>query len=306
MAKTQQYYNSLPECSIIDYEVIPLPEAALLWCGVKFEDLSEEVNLLSRISQSIYSHPYIPCLEKKTRIINRAINEGRLRAVREHGEGGEVIIDHLGNIKKNTNGSPIIDHVAYERRHFWIADLKNFISENYPNDRPKTIFHDEELKNVINLEEYERMSKEYQKFLAENTNLQAKVNELHTKLSSKESQIRDQDLAMQSLSIQLQQSKASQQDAEERLEKGRHAYRELLNKHNALSANPNNKLTLDNALYLLGEVLLAVKNDRRKWTQNEITNKILEHRQNENRTTQGLEQRTIEEYFANANKRLKP
>lgn len=120
------------------------------------------------------------------------------------------------------------------------------------------------------------MSKEYQKFLAENTNLQAKVNELHTKLSSKESQIRDQDLAMQSLSIQLQQSKASQQDAEERLEKGRNAYRELLNKHNALSANPNNKLTLDNALYLLGEVLLAVKNDRRKWTQNEITDKILE------------------------------
>ncbi|HHF1961202.1 TPA: hypothetical protein ACPJNL_000104 [Haemophilus influenzae] len=250
MAKTQQYYNSRPECSIIDYEVIPLPEAALLWCGVKFEDLSEEVNLLSRISQSIYSHPYIPCLEKKTRIINRAINEGRLRAVREH--------------------------VAYDRRHFWIADLKNFISENYPNDRPKTIFHDEELKNVVNLEEYERMSKEYQKFLAENTNLQAKVNELHTKLSSKESQIRDQDLAMQSLSIQLQQSKASQQDAEERLEKGRNAYRELLNKHNALSANPNNKLTLDNALYLLGEVLLAVKNDRRKWTQNEITDKILE------------------------------
>lgn len=67
MAKTQQYYNSRPECSIIDYEVIPLPEAALLWCGVKFEDLSEEVNLLSRISQSIYSHPYIPCLEKKNK-----------------------------------------------------------------------------------------------------------------------------------------------------------------------------------------------------------------------------------------------
>lgn len=64
MAKTQQYY-SLTEYSIIDYEVIPLPEAALLWCS------------------------------------------GWLRAVREHREDREIVIDHLGNVKKNTNGSPI-------------------------------------------------------------------------------------------------------------------------------------------------------------------------------------------------------
>ncbi|MGY6773434.1 hypothetical protein [Gallibacterium sp. ZY190522] len=88
MAKPQSYYNSLPECSIIDYEVIPLPEAALLWCGVEFKDLSGEVPFLTNISQSIYRHPYIPCLEKKTRVLNRAINNGTLRAVREHGEGG--------------------------------------------------------------------------------------------------------------------------------------------------------------------------------------------------------------------------
>lgn len=72
------------------------------------------------------------------------------------------------------------------------------------------------------------------------------------------------------------------------------------------SANINNKLNVDNALILLGEVLQVVKSDRRKWTQGEIIDKILEKRQNENATVKGLEQRTIEEYFSNANKRLKP
>lgn len=220
MAKTQQYYNSLPECSIIDYEVIPLPEAALLWCGVKHSELAEEMKYLTRISQSIYSHPYIQCLEKKTKILNRAINEAKLRAVREHGEGGEIILDYLRNIERDNKGNPRIDHVAYDRRHFWISDFKKFISENYPNNRPKTIFHDEELKPIVDLAEYERMNREYQKLLTENTNLK-------TALSSAESKNRDSDLALQSMAIQVQQAKKAQTDAEERLEKGRELYRQL-------------------------------------------------------------------------------
>lgn len=71
------------------------------------------------------------------------------------------------------------------------------------------------------------------------------------------------------------------------------------------ATNINNKLNLDNAMMLLGEVLQVVKSDRRRWTQGEIIDKILEKRQNENTTLKGLEQRTIEEYFSSANKRLK-
>lgn len=303
MAKTQHYYNSLPECSIVDYELIPYTEGALLWCGVKFNDLSDEVKLVSRISQSIYKHPYIPCLEKKTRVLNKAINEGKLRVVREHGEGGEILTDYLGNIRKDNNGNPMIDHVAYDRRYFWIKDLKTFISENYPNDRPKTIFHDEELKPIVDLVEYERMSKEYQKFLTENTNLQTKLNELRTLLESKESQNRDQDLALQSLSIQLQQAKSSQQDAEERLEKGREHYRKLQADYNRLKINPETNLNLDNSLYLLGEVLSIVKSKAKQWTQSAIIDEILTQRQE--KQISGLEKRKIEEYFSSANKRLK-
>lgn len=220
MAKTQDYYSSLPECSIIDYEIIPLPEAALLWCGVQHSELAEEVKYLTRISQSIYSHPYIQCLEKKTRILNRAINGAQLRAVREHGEGGEIILDYLGNIERDSKGNPRVDHVAYDRRHFWISDLKKFITENYPNDRPKTIFYDEELKPVVDVTEYERMNREYQKLLSENTKLK-------TDLASAESKERDTNLALQSMAIQVQQAKTAQTDAEERLEKGRDLYRQL-------------------------------------------------------------------------------
>lgn len=296
MAKTQHYYNSLPECSIVDYELIPYTEGALLWCGVKFDDLSDEVKLTERISQKIYKHPYISCLEKKTRVLNTAINKGKLRAVREHGEGGEII-------RKNDDGKLIIDPVAPERCYLWIKDLKAFISEHYPNDRPKTIFHDEELKPIVDLVEYERMSKEYQKFLTENTNLQTKLNELRTLLESKESQNRDQDLALQSLSIQLQQAKSSQQDAEERLEKGRELYRKLQADYNRLKINPETNLNLDNSLYLLGEVLSIVKSKVKQWTQSAIIDEILTQRQE--KQIIGLEQRKIEEYFSTANKLFK-
>lgn len=218
MAKSKDYYNSLPDCSIVDYEVIPLPEAALLWCGVKHSELSEEMKFLTKVSQSIYRHPYIPCLEKKTRVLTTAVNNGTLQAVREHGNGGEIY---------EVNGEKRLDHVAYDRRHFYINTLKKFISEHYPNDRPKTLFHDEELKPIIDLAEYERMSKEYHKLLAENTNLQTKITELKTDLASKESEIRDKDLTMLSLSTQAQQALTAKQDAEERLEKGRELYRQL-------------------------------------------------------------------------------
>ncbi|KAE9536041.1 hypothetical protein A1D25_04235 [Ursidibacter arcticus] len=64
-------------------------------------------------------------------------------------------------------------------------------------------------------------------------------------------------------------------------------------------------LNFDNALYLLGEVLSAVKSKNRKWTQSTIINEILQQRQNKNKTIQGLEQRKIEDYFSQANKKLK-
>ncbi|OOS00012.1 hypothetical protein B0186_06495 [Canicola haemoglobinophilus] len=73
----------------------------------------------------------------------------------------------------------------------------------------------------------------------------------------------------------------------------------------SLDDDNQNNLTLDNSLYLLGEVLNAVKSKAKKWTQGDLINEILLHRQNQNKTAHSLEQRKIEEYFSKANKKTK-
>lgn len=74
---------------------------------------------------------------------------------------------------------------------------------------------------------------------------------------------------------------------------------------NSLDDEYPNNLTIDNSLYLLGEVLNAVKSKVKQWTQSTIIDEILLQRQNQNKTAQGLEKRKIEEYFSKANKKLK-
>ncbi|MGX2966969.1 hypothetical protein ACWIW6_02770 [Ursidibacter sp. B-7004-1] len=74
---------------------------------------------------------------------------------------------------------------------------------------------------------------------------------------------------------------------------------------NSLDNENSNDLTIDRSLYLLGEVLNAVKSKARQWTQSTIIDEILLQRQNKNKTAQGLEKRKIEEYFSKANKKLK-
>lgn len=72
---------------------------------------------------------------------------------------------------------------------------------------------------------------------------------------------------------------------------------------NSLGDDEPSNLSLDSALYLLAEVINAVKSKNKKWTQSAIIDEILTQRQGKSIT--GLEQRTIEEYFSTANKRLK-
>ena len=139
------------------------------------------------MGKGIYKHPYIPCLEKKTRALYFAIEEKRLRACREHGEGGE------GN-----------DHVSYNRRHFWATDLKAFIEQYHPDDKPSFLF-EEEQKPIIDLAEYQRMNAEY-------TKQQAEIGRLKTELAAAESKARDNEAAKLAIG--------------ERLEKAAKVYRE--------------------------------------------------------------------------------
>ncbi|VEG72039.1 Uncharacterised protein [[Pasteurella] aerogenes] len=65
----------------------------------------------------------------------------------------------------------------------------------------------------------------------------------------------------------------------------------------------NREVNLNDTLYLLGEVINAVKSKTKKWTQSTIIDEILTQRQG--KQISGLEKRKIEEYFSSANKRLK-
>lgn len=180
-------YDNLPDCKITG-EIYPLPLAAVLWCGVPLEEAEAAISESDDMGKGIYKHPYIPCLEKKTRALYFAIEEKRLRACREHGEGGE------GN-----------DHVAYNRRHFWASDLKAFIEQYHPDDKPSFLFNEEEQKPIIDLAEYQRMNAEY-------TKQQAEIGLLKTELTAAESKARD--------------NEAAKLATDERLEKAAKVYRE--------------------------------------------------------------------------------
>lgn len=73
----------------------------------------------------------------------------------------------------------------------------------------------------------------------------------------------------------------------------------------SLEDDEPSKLSLDNALYLIAEMLRATKSKSKKWKQENIIDEILLYRQNNNEKINGLEKRMIEEYFSTANKKLK-
>ncbi|MGR6981772.1 hypothetical protein ACUHGC_10440 [Testudinibacter sp. P27/CKL/0425] len=65
------------------------------------------------------------------------------------------------------------------------------------------------------------------------------------------------------------------------------------------------KFDLNNAIYLIGEMIRAVKSKRNQWSQGAIIDEILQQRINDSQKIVGLEKRMIEDYFSAANKQLK-
>lgn len=112
------------------YAVYSVPHAAALWCGVP-EDLIEqvlrEVTQLSStgFGRGVWKHPEAPCIEPRSRAIAEAIESGLLPYGREDAEP-------VGNS----------DRVAYERRHIFGRDLKKWMEEAFPNEKPAFLFDD--------------------------------------------------------------------------------------------------------------------------------------------------------------------
>jgi hypothetical protein len=112
------------------YAVFSIPQAAALWCGVPEERMAAIVQEAVRLSttglgRSIWKHPSVPCLEPRSRAIAEAIEKGELPHGREDGEP-----------------LPSGEHVAYERRHFFGRDLKQWMEKAFPNEKPAFLFDD--------------------------------------------------------------------------------------------------------------------------------------------------------------------
>ena len=101
-------------------------EASLRWCGVP-EEMLEEITREAKpksdtgLGRAIWTHHAVPCLEARSALIARAIEVGELPQARE-------------------DGMPVSDHVAPTRRHVIGETLRNWITENYPNQRPEFLF----------------------------------------------------------------------------------------------------------------------------------------------------------------------
>ncbi len=129
------------------YSIYHVPVAAALWCGVPPDQVNAELRQAVAIGQSnalsrvILRHPYIKCLEPRIRAIHQAIDEGKLAVCRED---GRRVVD---------------DHVAYERRHVYGSDLKEWAKDIAPSERPAFLFDEieRELHPGITLETYQSL-----------------------------------------------------------------------------------------------------------------------------------------------------
>lgn len=157
------------------FAVFSIPQAAALWCGVTedlLDTITSECKQLSETGsgRSVWIHPYIACVEPRSRAIAEAIESGVLPYGREDGEP-------VG----------LNDRVAHERRHFKGRDLKKWMEQAFPTEKPAFLFdtHEQVTGSGISLEDYqtiqakndaletrlEKAKVEYKKLKQQNTEL---------------------------------------------------------------------------------------------------------------------------------------
>lgn len=100
-----------------------IPVAAMLWCNVPPDQVQEELERSSPHAhiRGVLTHPFIPCLEVRCRILHEAVESGVLPASRE-------------------NGVVTTDHIAPERRYVSRENLKAWIAKEHPSDKPAFLF----------------------------------------------------------------------------------------------------------------------------------------------------------------------
>jgi FtsZ-binding cell division protein ZapB len=182
-----------------EYELYHAPIAALLWCGVAYDNLNNELQKTSpsmpdgkAMAQAILRHPTLKCLEPRMRAIFIAIDNGLLPVCREDGT--------------YVHG----EHVAYSRRFIYGKDLKTWAKTLPIKEHPKFLMSNEELKPEISHEIYSRLKNEYDLLQAEHTRLKETTQYHSYQVSALERQI----TALNDRNSELE-AQSSQQEKEE-------------------------------------------------------------------------------------------
>jgi hypothetical protein len=156
------------------YSVYHVPVAATLWCGVPVDDVEEELSHArpigeqTALAQATLRHPYIQCLEPRIRAIHQAIDAGELPVCRE---AGRRISD---------------EHVAYERRHVYGLDLKEWAKKIAPTERPVFLFDEIErgVHPAISVETYQTLQAAHDAKAHKLEQANARIRELEAEKST--------------------------------------------------------------------------------------------------------------------------
>ena len=128
------------------YSIYPVPTAAALWCQIPASETQQYLAESSQVHRGVYRHHLIPCLEARCRAMHEAIERGDLPVSRENG--------------RSFDGSKQI--VAPERRHVSRQDLKEWISREFPADKPPFLFDEVERSthSAINADAFKALQAE--------------------------------------------------------------------------------------------------------------------------------------------------
>jgi len=140
------------------YAVYSVPHAAALWCGVPEDTVKQILKEATRLSPSgcgrgVWIHPNVPCLEPRSRAITEATESGSL----PHGRENAQTVEN--------------DCVAYERRHMFGRDLKEWMEKAFPNEKPAFLFDDIERNSHTSIS-----AESYRVLKADRDTLETRVN----------------------------------------------------------------------------------------------------------------------------------
>lgn len=222
-----------------------IAEAAILWCNIKGRGVQVDANGLPE------DDPNNPCLRARGMMIYDAIHNNEL----QHGRDG----------RKVEPG----DHVAWHRRTIRHNDLKKWMAENFPDQRPVFLFDEIERNthSAINADSFR--------------SLQADRDALQRQLNIEKETIKKMELEKYELAAKLKQH-------------------EMIYKQIDGDIDPRSEKTYLNIIGALLEVITGTFKDESFSSETQLRNFIEEKFDD----LKGVKARTLAEKFALAKKAL--